>query len=315
MQSEPIAALEFGGRAALITGAGAGLGRAYARLLGARGATVFVNDVSAGAAEKVAAEIRSAGGKAVALPGSVEQGSELVQEVLAQAGTLDILVNNAGSIRDRAFHHMSEDDWDAVYRVHVLGSFRATRAAWPHMRNRQYGRIVMTSSGSGLYGWFGQANYAMAKMGLLGLAQSLAIEGHARGIRVNTICPMAGSAMSATVWPAEVVQELSPESVAPLVALLCHERCPTNGGIFEAVGGWFAQLRLERSRGLTLRGSGEEMLDELLERWDRVADFQAADRPASVLDTYRAARAVLSAPSAEQWDTFIEQLDNRGALK
>ena len=170
--------LRFDGRVAIVTGAGQGLGRAHALLLASRGAKVVVNDLggtatgggkSSEAADKVVAEIKAAGGEAVANYDSVEDGGKIVQAALDHFKRLDIVINNAGILRDTTFHKMTEQDWELIYRVHVLGAFRVTHAAWPHMRDAGYGRIIFTSSAAGLYGNFGQANYSMAKLGLVGL--------------------------------------------------------------------------------------------------------------------------------------------------
>src|SRR4029453_19093805 len=169
--------LRFDGRVAIVTGAGGGLGRSHALLLASRGAKVVVNDLggsmhgggqSATPAQKVVEEIKASGGDAIANADSVEDGAKIVQAALDTWGRIDIVVNNAGILRDTTFHKMSQEDWDLIYRVHVLGSFRVTHAAWPHLRDQGYGRIIMTASAAGIYGNFGQANYAMAKLGLVG---------------------------------------------------------------------------------------------------------------------------------------------------
>src|SRR4029078_12662066 len=172
--------LRYDGRVAIVTGAGGGLGRSHALLFASRGAKVVVNDLggtfsgegkSSSAADKVVAEIKAAGGEAVANYDSVEDGDKIVKAAIDTWGKIDILVNNEGILRDVSFAKMSQQDWDLVYKVHVLGAFRCTHAAWPHMRDAGYGRVIMTSSAAGIYGNFGQANYAMAKLGSHGLAQ------------------------------------------------------------------------------------------------------------------------------------------------
>ena len=222
--------LRFDNRVAIITGAGNGLGRSHALLLASRGAKVVVNDLggghtgsgkSSGAADKVVEEIKAAGGEAVANYDSVEDGAKIVQCALDTWKRIDIVVNNAGILRDTSFQKMTQDDWDLIYRVHVLGTFRVTHAAWNHMRDAGYGRIVITASAAGIYGNFGQANYSMAKLGLRGLAQTLAIEGAKQNVRVNTIAPIAGSRMTETVLPPDLLAALKPEYVSPLVACLC----------------------------------------------------------------------------------------------
>ena len=219
--------MRFEERVAIVTGAGGGLGRTYALLLASRGAKVVVNDLGGSAfgqgadaapADKVVAEIREAGGEAVANYDSVENGDKIVQMALDHFGRVDIVVNNAGILRDTSFHKMTEQDWELIYQVHLYGSFKVTHAAWPYLREQQYGRVIMTTSAAGIYGNFGQANYSTAKLGLLGLANTLAIEGQKRNIHVNTIAPMAGSRLTEAVLPQEMVEALKPEYVAPLVA-------------------------------------------------------------------------------------------------
>ena len=236
--------LRFDGRVAIITGAGQGLGRSHALLLASRGAKVVVNDLGGGAqgggkssaaADKVVDEIKAAGGEAVANYDSVEDGAKIVQTALDHFKRLDIIVNNAGILRDSSFQKMTPEDWDLIYRVHVLGAFRVTHAAWNHMREAGYGRILFTSSAAGIYGNFGQANYSMAKLGLVGLANTLAVEGAKKNILVNVIAPIAGSRLTETILPKEVVDALKPEYVSPLVAYLCHESCQEKGGLFSGV--------------------------------------------------------------------------------
>ena len=202
--------LRFDGKVAIVTGAGGGLGRSHALLLASRGAKVVVNDLggsftgegkSASAADKVVAEIKEKGGEAVANYNSVEDGDQIVKTAIDTWGRIDILINNAGILRDVSFQKMTQADWDLVYKVHVLGTFKVTHAAWNYMRDQGYGRIINTSSAAGIYGNFGQANYSMAKLGIHGFTQTLAAEGRKRNIIVNTIAPIAGSRMTETVLP------------------------------------------------------------------------------------------------------------------
>ncbi|MCA9714449.1 MAG: SDR family NAD(P)-dependent oxidoreductase [Myxococcales bacterium] len=280
--------LRFDDRVAIVTGAGNGLGRSHALLLAQRGAKVVVNDLggsahgegkSSAAADRVVAEIREAGGEAVANYDSVEDGEKIVQTALDVFGRVDIVINNAGILRDVSFHKMTQQDWDLIYRVHVYGSFKVTHAAWPHMRDQQYGRVIMTSSAAGLYGNFGQANYSTAKLGLLGFGFTLAHEGRKRNIHVNTIAPVAGSRMTETILPPNLIDALKPEYVSPLVALLCHERCEETGGIFEVGGGMISKLRWQRTNGKLYR-IGREITPELLrDSWDTIVDFGAVNYP------------------------------------
>jgi multifunctional beta-oxidation protein len=195
--------LDFTGKVALITGAGGGLGRAYALLFGKLGASVVVNDVVN--PDKVVEEIRAAGGKAVGDRHSVEDGEAVIKTCLDAFGGIHIIVNNAGILRDKSFSAMTDQQWDDVQRVHVRGTYKVTKAAWPHMYKQKYGRIINTSSSSGIYGNFGQANYATAKLALVGFTKALAREGQKNNILVNVIAPTAGTAMTKTIMPEEVV--------------------------------------------------------------------------------------------------------------
>jgi 3-hydroxyacyl-CoA dehydrogenase/3a,7a,12a-trihydroxy-5b-cholest-24-enoyl-CoA hydratase len=283
--------LRFDDKVVIVTGAGGGLGRAHALLFASRGAKVVVNDLggsmhggggSSRPADAVVEEIRKAGGTAVASYDSVEDGDKIVKSALDAFGRLDVVVNNAGILRDKSFHKMSVEDWDLIYRVHVSGSFRVTHAAWPVLREQGYGRIVMTASAAGIYGNFGQANYSMAKLGLYGFAQTLAAEGGPKGVHVNTIAPIAGSRLTETVLPKELIDALKPEYVSPLVAWLCHESCQENGGLFEVGGGFFAKLRWERTRGATVR-LGRAIVPETVQKsWKEITSFDGATHPASV---------------------------------
>lgn len=283
--------IRFDDRVVIVTGAGGGLGRSHALAFAARGARVVVNDLgvstlgeggSATPAQKVVDEIIAAGGEAVANYDSVLDGEKIVQTALDNFGRIDILINNAGILRDKSFHKMTEEDWDLVYNVHVKGAFKLTHAAWPHLRDQEYGRIVFTSSASGLYGNFGQANYSMAKLGLHGLAQTLALEGRAKNILVNSIAPVAGSRMTETIMPADVVAKLKPEYVSPLVLWLASEANRDNsGGVFEVGAGYMAKLRWERTRGIAFGLANGISVEDVVRHWDRITDFENATHPAS----------------------------------
>uniref|UniRef100_A0A8C2DAL8 Hydroxysteroid (17-beta) dehydrogenase 4 n=1 Tax=Cyprinus carpio TaxID=7962 RepID=A0A8C2DAL8_CYPCA len=267
----------------------AGLGREYALAFGQRGAAVIVNDLggdikgggrSSAAADKVVEEIRAKGGKAVANYDSVEDGEKLIQTAI---------------LRDRSFARTSDVDWDLIHRVHLRGSFLVSRAAWNHMKNQKFGRIIMTSSAAGIYGNFGQANYSAAKLGLLGLSNTLAIEGQKYNIHCNTIAPTAGSRLTETVMPPDLVQSLRAEYVAPLVLWLCHEACPENGGLFEVGAGWIGKLRWERSLGRIVRQKNESMTPEAVrDAWSEICDFTDASRPSSIQESLQTLVEVLS---------------------
>ena len=272
----------YDGRVAIITGAGAGLGKAHAMLFASRGAKVVVNDLggtfdgkgaSARAADEVVAEIKAAGGEAVANYDSVVDGEKIVQTAIETWGRIDIIVNNAGILRDISFAKMTQQDWDLVYQVHVMGPYKVTKAAWPYMREQRYGRIVMTTSVSGMYGNFGQSNYAMAKMSQVGFAYTLAQEGAKRNIHCNVIAPGAGSRMTLTVMPEELVKVLKPDYVSPIVAYLCHEDTEDNGVVIESSGGWFAKTRWQRTSGAYSDVRNGFSIEDVANKWDEGTDF------------------------------------------
>ena len=289
--------LRFDGRVAIVTGAGNGLGRAHALLLGSRGARVVVNDLGgsmhgggndATPAQKVVAEIKAAGGEAIANADSVEDGGKIVQAAMDTWGKVDIIVNNAGILRDTSFQKLTEEDWELIYRVHVLGSFRVTKAAWNHMRDAKYGRIIMTGSAAGIYGNFGQTNYAMAKMGLIGFAQTLALEGKKNNVFTNTIAPIAASRLTETVLPKEILEALKPEVVAPLVAWLAHEKCTENGGTFEVGGGFMAKVRWERAAGKSFANGKPISIENVQKSFGDVTSVAKSTHPTNIAESMQA---------------------------
>lgn len=281
--------IRFDGRVVLVTGAGGGLGKEYALAFAERGASVVVNDLggdpkgegkSANYADLVVDEIRSKGGKAVADYNSVENGDKVVQTALNAFGRIDIIVNNAGILRDKSFARVSDLDWDLVHRVHLRGSFLVTRAAWPHMKKQKYGRIIMTSSTSGIFGNFGQANYSAAKMGLFGLSNTLAIEGAKYDIKCNSIAPVAASRLTQGLMPPDIMEELHPRHVVPMVLYLCSDACDETGGLFQSLAGWHSQLRWQRTKGAILHRPGMEVTPEMVrDRWDEITDWTNAENP------------------------------------
>src|SRR3990167_6642397 len=238
--------IRFDDRVVIVTGAGNGLGKCHALEFGRRGAKVVVNDLggsafgegaSKNAADLVVEEIIAAGGEAVANYDSVTDGEKIVQSAMDNFGRIDIVINNAGILRDKSFAKMTEEDWDLVYQVHVKGAFKVSHAAWPHMREKNFGRLIFTASAAGIYGNFGQANYSMAKLGLHGLSQTLAAECKKANILVNTIAPVAGSRMTETILPPALVEQLKPAYVTPLVIKLCAEHSQDTGQLFEVGAG------------------------------------------------------------------------------
>ena len=290
------AAIHFQDQVVIVTGAGGGLGRAHALLFAKHGARVVVNDLggsahgegaSASAADQVVAEIRAAGGSAVANHDSVSEGGRIVEHALDAFGRVDVLVNNAGILRDKTFHKMEDDDWDLVYKVHVEGAYRVTRAAWPHMREQGYGRVIFTASTSGIYGNFGQANYGMAKLGLYGLTRTLAVEGRKHNILVNAIAPTGGTRMTEGLIPAQVFEQLKPELVSPLVVYLGSAACADSAGLFEIGGGWIGRTRWERSRGVGFDPRAGFSPEDVASHWQQIGDFDGAAHPADNIEALR----------------------------
>lgn len=263
--------IRLDGRVALVTGAGGGLGRAHARLLADRGARVVVMDLRG--AEAVAEEITAAGGEAVAETASVTDFAAVqasVARVLERWGRVDILVNNAGILRDKTFAKMELDDFRLVVDVHLMGAVHCTKAVWEPMREAGYGRVVMTTSSSGLYGNFGQSNYGAAKMALVGLMQTLALEGAKAGIRVNCLAPTAATAMTEGLLPAEVLAKLTPEAVSPGLLLLVGEDAPTRA-IVCAGAGSFERAYVTLTEGVHI-GTGPDAPEQVAARWDEISD-------------------------------------------
>lgn len=265
--------IDLKGRNALVTGAGAGLGRSHALALARYGARVLVNDMSAEGAEAVSAEIRAAGGQAEAAACSVtdrDAVAAMIDGVVERWGSIDILINNAGILRDRTFANLTLEDFEAVFDVHVMGSVIATKAAWPHMRRQGYGRIVFTTSSSGLYGNFGQANYSAAKMAVVGLMQTLALEGEKHGIRVNCLAPSAATRMTAGLYSEDDLKGLSTDLVSPGVVALSAGDAPTRVVLLAGAGA-FEQAHVTMTRGLYL-GDAPDAAEQIRKRWGEIGD-------------------------------------------
>ncbi|HEY1927096.1 MAG TPA: SDR family NAD(P)-dependent oxidoreductase [Caulobacteraceae bacterium] len=274
--------IRFDGKVAIVTGAGGGLGRQHALELARRGAKVVVNDLggamdgsggSSEAAKKVVAEIEAAGGEALSNGSSVTDDAgvaRMVADAMDRWGRVDILVANAGVLRDKSFSKMEINDFEFVLDVHLMGTVKPTKAVWEIMKAQNYGRIVVTTSSSGLYGNFGQTNYGAAKLGIVGFMNTLKLEGQKNNIHVNAIAPVAGTRMTENLMPPEIVARLAPEAVTPGVVFLCSEEAPT-GAILTAGAGAFAMARIVETEGVFLRGS-DLSVEGVRDHWAQIAD-------------------------------------------
>ena len=290
--------LTFDGDVAIVTGAGRGLGRCHALELARRGARVVVNDLAGDSdpAATVVEEINAAGGTAIANHDNIataEGGERIVQHALDEFGSLAIVVNNAGILRDKAFHNLTPDLVEAVFLVHLTGAFNVSRPAWRHLRAAGYGRVVNTTSASGLFGNFGQANYGAAKAGLVGLTRSLAVEGRKVGINVNAISPMASTRMTQELL-GENGELLAPEQVSPVVAYLCHRECRISGQVLSVGGGHVSAVVTSVTRGITdpdlSAESVRDRLDEILDRDGAIVPRHLGDELKMFVEAIRASQ-------------------------
>ena len=275
-------AVRFDGRVAIVTGAGNGLGRCHALELARRGAKVVVNDLggardgsgaSSAAAQEVVAAIEAMGGEAIAHGANVakfDEVQDMVSQAMAKWGRVDILINNAGILRDKSFSKMEIDDFRLVMDVHVMGSVNCTKAVWEIMRGQNYGRIVMTTSSSGLYGNFGQSNYGAAKMALVGLMNTLVQEGHKNDIRVNALAPVAATRMTEDIFPQELLAMFRPEAVTAGAMVLCCDDAPTRTILCAGAGG-YASARVFETEGVFIP-EAEQTPEAVLQSWDAICD-------------------------------------------
>jgi NAD(P)-dependent dehydrogenase (short-subunit alcohol dehydrogenase family)/putative sterol carrier protein len=282
--------IRFDDRVAVVTGAGAGLGRVYARELAKRGARVVVNDLggardgsgegSSGPADRVVEEIKALGGEAVANYDSVatpEGGAAIVDAAVHAFGRVDIVINNAGILRDKTFPKMEPENWDAVMAVHLKGAYNVTRPAFVKMRENGYGRIIFTTSAAGLYGNFGQTNYSAAKMGLVGLMNTLKLEGEKHNIKVNTVAPIAATRLTEDILPPNLLEKLKPEYVAPLVLYLSSEQCPANGCMYNAGMGYFNRVAIVTGPGsIPEKGQETPSPDQVAAAMEQIKSMEGA---------------------------------------
>lgn len=286
--------IRYDGQVAIVTGSGGGLGRCHAIELAKRGAKVVVNDLGGSvdgsgagsdAAQAVVAEIEAAGGEAIANGANVakyDQVEAMVKQVMDKWGRVDILVNNAGILRDKSFHKGSLEDFQLVLDVHLMGSVNCTKACWEIMREQTYGRVVVTTSSSGLYGNFGQSNYGSAKMGVIGMMNTLAQEGKKYNIHINALAPTAGTRMTEGLLPDEAFEMLTPETVTPAVLYLVSEEAPTRT-ILAAGAGSFAVARIVESAGKWLPPE-EQTPEGIAANWDDIASTEGETQPGGGAD-------------------------------
>lgn len=291
--------IRYDNRVAVVTGAGAGLGRNHALYLASRGARVVVNDLggavdgtggSTGAAEQVVQEIKAAGGEAVANADSVaspDGAAKIIQSALDHFGGIDILINNAGNLRDKSFSKLEPADFDAVVDVHLSGSAYCTLAAWNHMKDANYGRIVMTTSAAGLFGNFGQGNYAAAKLGVVGLMNALKHEGLKYNINVNTVAPMALTRMTEDIMSDKIKPLVKPEYVTPVVAWFCAEENTVSGDVVEAGAGYYSKAHIVEGKGVVLGGGEVPTPEQIQANYDAIADMSEAQPYNSANDVMR----------------------------
>lgn len=280
--------IRFDNQIAVITGAGGGLGRIYALELAKRGAKVVVNDLggsrdgsgggSTTPAEKVVEEIKALGGEAVANYDNVatpDGGENIIKSTLDAFGTVDILINNAGILRDKSFIKMEPENWQSVLDVHLNGAFNVSKPAFKVMREKGFGRIVMTTSAAGLYGNFGQTNYSSAKMGLIGLMNTLKLEGKKYNVKVNTVAPIAASRLTEDILPPELFDKMKPEFVSPLVLYLCSSECAANGNIYNAGMGFFNRAAVVTGTGTTIGdGNNSPTIEDVVENLDTISSLK-----------------------------------------
>ena len=281
--------ISFEGKVVIVTGAGSGLGREYALEFARRGASVVVNDLGVArdgsgstknAADAVVTEIKNSGGKAVANYDSVETpegGINIVKTAVDTFGTVDVLVNNAGFLRDKSMMKMTADEWDAIMSVHLRGAFCVTQPALAVMREHNYGRIMVTSSTSGIFGNFGQINYGSAKMGLVGFMNVLKLEASKFNVHVNAIAPTAYSRMTENLIPKELAPKLQAKFNVPMVVYLCSEECQENGSIFTMGAGWYAKTAIVCATGACLGdGSRDIPAEEVRDNFAKISDLTGA---------------------------------------
>lgn len=279
--------INFDGKVILVTGSSKGLGLSFAKCLDKAGAKVVLNG-RAPYSEELATNFEQAGIDSFYVSCPVELSEELISQVIDKFGRIDGLVHNAGFLRDKTLKKMSHADWSEVIEAHLGSAFRLVRSAWPHFERAGAGRIVFLSSATGIYGNFGQANYAAAKLGMLGLAKTIALEGAKSGINCNCVAPFGATSMNSANFPEALKKAINPDYIAPLIAFLSHQSCEESGSMFEASAGSFKKIRFERSKGLNLDPREDVVtVDQIAESWGKIVDFSESEHPKSMQESLR----------------------------
>lgn len=274
--------MNFSNKRILITGASRGIGLAHSRYFASLGANVVMQarPETESVLKELVAEIRDRGNRAEYVCGDIRDSAALVNTVLKRTNQLDAIVHNAGGVDDASIAKMTEHAWQSIIDINLRSAFQLARAAWPHFKERNFGRLVFTSSSAGLYGNFGQANYSASKMGLIGLARTIAIEGAKYNITANCIAPLAATDMNKGLLPDSLIEHAHAEKISPLVAYLCHEDCVESGSVFEVAGGWVGKVHISCSEGVLL--SDKELNpDSIATRWSEICDSSKSCMPLS----------------------------------
>ena len=301
--------ISFDGKVAVITGAGSGLGRSHAKYFAANGAKVVVNDLggsvagtggSNNSADEVVKDITAAGGIAVANYDSVateEGGANIIKTAVDNFGSVDILINNAGNVRDKSFAKMDLKDFTSLMDVHLMGAVYCTKAAWPMMLEKRYGRIVMTSSAAGLYGTHGHTNYSSAKISLIGFMNALKQEGTSKNVLVNSIAPMALTRMTEEIMSPKLAPKMKPEYVTAVVAWMCSEESTLSGEIIEAGMGYYSKVQIVEAPGYIFKGDEVPTPEQIRDHWGEISDMTGAEPYPGADDVIRGVFAKLKANS------------------
>lgn len=305
--------MNFESKVIVITGAGRGIGAEYARFFAARKAKLVLNDYSqengVWVVDALVSELsRQHGIQVIANHDSVEDGHKIIEAAIAHFKRIDVLINNAGILLDRGMTKVTPQEFDTIIRIHLKGSFRCSLAAWPYFRKQKFGRIINTTSSTGLYGNFGQVNYAAAKAGLIGMTMAMAKEGANYNIKVNAIAPIAETRMTKGIIPDDLIVAVPVTAIPPFVAVLASDECPDNGQVYEVGGGWAARLRWERAEGGSF--ALNHTPEDIQKNWEQVGDFgrkndypnSGSDSIERMIDNFEKQASQKDSPPSEKED-------------